>query len=164
MNPNQKQNAVQAILGEYEKTIVELQHVIQDMSADDLAYIVDHETQDSDCKSIQTVLAHVVSAGYSYCIYIKTFKNILEERPTKKIRLSSAEYIQDLDNVIAFTRNAFLTIYDHELEVYDQDKKVLTSWKQTYDIEQMMEHAIVHVLRHRRQIEKFKTIVSNRQI
>jgi hypothetical protein len=32
---------------------------------------------------------------------------------------------------------------------------LLTGWGQHYDIEQMMEHAIVHVLRHRRQVEKF---------
>lgn len=29
-----------------------------------------------------------------------------------------------------------------------------TSWQVTYDLEQMLEHAIVHVMRHRRQIEK----------
>jgi uncharacterized damage-inducible protein DinB len=28
-------------------------------------------------------------------------------------------------------------------------------WGVVYDLEQMLEHAIVHVLRHRRQIEKF---------
>ena len=27
---------------------------------------------------------------------------------------------------------------------------------QSYDAEQLLEHAIVHILRHRRQIEKFK--------
>jgi hypothetical protein len=30
-----------------------------------------------------------------------------------------------------------------------------TAWGQVYDFEQFMEHAIVHVLRHRRQIERF---------
>jgi hypothetical protein len=33
---------------------------------------------------------------------------------------------------------------------------MMTSWGQLYDIEQLMEHAIVHVLRHRRQIEQYK--------
>ena len=28
-------------------------------------------------------------------------------------------------------------------------------WRQQYDVEQLFEHAIVHVLRHRRQIERF---------
>jgi hypothetical protein len=30
-----------------------------------------------------------------------------------------------------------------------------THWGQTYDLEQLLEHAIVHILRHRRQIERF---------
>ncbi len=31
--------------------------------------------------------------------------------------------------------------------------KVTTRWQTEYDIEQMLEHAIVHILRHRRQVE-----------
>jgi hypothetical protein len=30
-----------------------------------------------------------------------------------------------------------------------------TGWGVTYNLEQLLEHAIVHLLRHRRQIEKF---------
>lgn len=30
-----------------------------------------------------------------------------------------------------------------------------TGWEVTYNLEQLLEHAIVHLLRHRRQIEKF---------
>jgi uncharacterized damage-inducible protein DinB len=32
---------------------------------------------------------------------------------------------------------------------------IRSGWGVTYDAEQLLEHAIVHVLRHRRQIEKF---------
>jgi hypothetical protein len=32
---------------------------------------------------------------------------------------------------------------------------IRSSWGVVYDLEQLLEHAIVHVLRHRRQIEKF---------
>jgi hypothetical protein len=33
--------------------------------------------------------------------------------------------------------------------------KIISRYGPTYDIEQLLEHAIVHILRHRRQIEKF---------
>jgi len=33
--------------------------------------------------------------------------------------------------------------------------KMQVRWGPTYDFEQLFEHAIVHVLRHRRQIERF---------
>ena len=34
-----------------------------------------------------------------------------------------------------------------------------SGWSVTYDLEQLLEHAIVHVLRHRRQIEKFLLLI-----
>ena len=35
------------------------------------------------------------------------------------------------------------------------DTKMQVRWGPTYDFEQLFEHAIVHVLRHRRQIDRF---------
>lgn len=160
---NKNQNAVNALLAEYTKTIIELQQTIRDIPETDLAYIVDPDTQNPDCKSIQTVLAHVVSSGISYCVYIRNHRNIPGSRPEKTNRVSVSEYIKDLDNVIQYTNVTFADIYDNELEEYDNTKKMMTSWQQCYDIEQLMEHAIVHILRHRRQIEKFKTLLNNTQ-
>ena len=54
----------------------------------------------------------------------------------------------------------FSEINDDELEQFDDALKIKTGWGQLYDIEQLTEHAIVHILRHRRQIEKFKIILS----
>jgi uncharacterized damage-inducible protein DinB len=153
---SKNQNAVNAILSEYQKAILELQSVIQNISDEDLAFIIDSETNNSDCKSIQTILAHVVSSGYSYCIYIRKLKNENIVRPEKINRKSISEYKKDLDDVLKFTYDTFSTISDNDLEKFDESEKMKTSWNQLYDIEQMMEHAIVHVLRHRRQIENFK--------
>ncbi|HEY5122872.1 MAG TPA: hypothetical protein VIK14_03975, partial [Ignavibacteria bacterium] len=47
-------------------------------------------------------------------------------------------------------KNTNLTI-----EQTDNSKKMNVGWGQQYDIEQLLEHAIVHILRHRRQIENF---------
>jgi len=32
---------------------------------------------------------------------------------------------------------------------------MIVRWGPQYDLEQLLEHAVVHILRHRRQIEKF---------
>ena len=48
---------------------------------------------------------------------------------------------------------------DLPLEIFEQKGKMLMSWGQYYDIEQLFEHAIVHILRHRRQIERFLIIL-----
>lgn len=157
MIANKNKNAVNAILSEYQKAILELQSVILNISDEDLAFVIDPKTNNSDCRSIQTILAHVVSSGYSYCIYIRKLKNENIVRPEKINRKSVFEYKKDLDDVLKFTYDTFSSISDNDLEKFDESEKMRTSWNQLYDIEQMMEHAIVHVLRHRRQIENFKT-------
>ena len=53
-----------------------------------------------------------------------------------------------------FSENALSNLLNktnEEIEVY----LIKSRWSVIYDVEQLMEHAIVHILRHRRQIEKF---------
>ena len=63
--------AIGAILDEYEKALTELENVISNISYEDLTVIVDHKTEDADCKSIQAILTHVIKAGYGYVIEIR---------------------------------------------------------------------------------------------
>ena len=162
MNELKRDGAIGALLSEYEKAILELQNVISDVTTSELTSIVDNSTSDPDCRSIQTVLTHVVRSGYSYCIYIRDHLKIKNDKIREDIiRWSVAEYKQDLDQVLEFTRVTFAGIRNDELEQYDNAKKIKTSWGQFYDLEQLFEHAIVHILRHRRQIERFKKILKN---
>ncbi|HEU4789737.1 MAG TPA: DinB family protein [Flavobacterium sp.] len=154
---NKSKNAVNALLSEYRKVIMELQNVIQNISDEKLVLAITPETNNEDCKSIQTILAHVVNSGYAYCVYIRNLRDATIKRPKKEIRKSVEEYKEDLNNVLLYTYETFDTIYDNDLENFNESKKIKTSWGQIYDIEQLFEHAIVHVLRHRRQIENFKT-------
>lgn len=152
----QKRNGVLALLAEYEKAIHELQATIEDITVADLITIRDEMTANPDCQSIQTILNHVISSGYSYCIYIQNLRDKEAKRPERKLRFSISEYKNDLDILIDFTKITFASIYDEQLEEFDNSNKIKTTWGQLYDIEQLMEHAIVHILRHRRQIEQFK--------
>lgn len=155
MDKQYRKGAVGGLLDEYEKVINELKTVIENVSPSQLITIVDNDTTDPCCRSIQTVLTHVVSSGYSYAVYIRHLKQSEGKRPDEILRLHSADYQKELDAVFEYTCNTFDRIKDDELEEFDNEKKIHTSWGQQYDIEQMMEHAIVHVLRHRRQIERF---------
>ena len=159
MESIKKQNAVFAFLEEYKKAIKELQYIITDVNEVELLKIVDTITSNSECRSIQTILTHVINSGYSYCVYIQNHRNIGSKRPEQKLRLATFEYLNDLDKVLEFTNQTFSAIYDNELEEFNNSKKIITKWCQYYDIEQMMEHAIVHILRHRRQIGNFKKII-----
>lgn len=144
-----------ALLDEYEKALDELQYLIKDLSVEQLTSIVDRKTTDADCVSIQSILSHIVRAGHNYVIVIR--KNKGEDLAYRKsVFLESASaYEQALKHLMQYTEQLFADYPKLVLEQNEVDKKILVSWGQRYDVEQLMEHAIVHILRHRRQIERF---------
>jgi hypothetical protein len=151
-----RQGAVGALLDIYEQAISDLKKAIEDIPDNALTIITDSQTTDENCKSIQAILSHVVSSGYGYATSIHNLKENNIPRPGKTFHVTIKEYIQDLTNVFAYTENIFKEIKDNELEQFDNSLKIKTGWGQWYDIEQMTEHAIVHILRHKRQIDKIK--------
>ena len=58
--------AIGALLDEYERAVEELIKLLDDINEEELVTIADQETVSSCCKSIQTILSHVVNAGYWY--------------------------------------------------------------------------------------------------
>lgn len=152
-----RQGAVGALLDIYEQAISDLKDVIKNIPDNALIKIIDEKTTNEDCKSIQTILSHVVSSGYSYATSIYNLKSHNAKRPEKIYHLTIGEYLNDLTNVFIFTESVFKEINDDALEQFDDSLKIKTGWGQLYDIEQITEHAIVHILRHKRQIEKIKS-------
>lgn len=155
MGSFRENGAIGALLDEYEKSILELQRIIQNISFEELTTIADELTKDPDCKSIQTVLSHVISSGYGYAIIIR--KTLGENIDYKDglIFNSVAEYQDELLKMFYYNVQLFEDYPNIQLEEYKNEHKILVRWGQRYDIDQLMEHAIVHVLRHRRQIQKF---------
>jgi len=151
-----RQGAVGALLDIYEQAISDLKKVIEEIPDDALTIITDAQTTDENCKSIQAILSHVVNAGYGYATSIHNLYGNNVTRPAKTFHVTVKEYIQDLTNVLAYTENIFKEIKDDELEQFDKSLKIKAGWGQSYDIEQITEHAIVHILRHKRQIDKIK--------
>lgn len=150
--------AVIALLDIYKNTLVHLKESIASVSTENLTKIIDVNTSDDNCRSLQTILAHVVNSGYSYAISIYNSKGNNEIRPAKLFHSKVTSFQHDLDKMFAYTVFVFEDIYDADLEIYEEVNKMKTGWGQYYDIEQLMEHAIVHVLRHQRQIN---TVLKN---
>jgi hypothetical protein len=148
--------AIGALLDEYERAIDDLKFVLIDVTNEDLTTIVDAETTDEDCRSIQTIMGHVVRSSFGYAAYI--YKHLGEKYDfrTTVLRSTSQEYCDDIDAAFQFNVALFEKYPNLNLEELDNDKKILTRWGQIFDYDQLLEHAIVHILRHRRQIERFK--------
>jgi uncharacterized damage-inducible protein DinB len=147
-----RKGGVGAMMDEYERAAGELTRVVESLSDDDYSRIVDPHTTDEDCRSAQTMMSHVVGAGYGYANYLRRALAMpgvrYERRP-----LSRAESLAHLETMLAYT----IETLDGRWEMTDEDMQatlVRTRWGSNYDMEQMLEHAIVHILRHRRQIER----------
>ena len=63
--------AIAALLDEYERAIKDLKDVLKTIEPAELTTIVDDKTMDEYCRSIQTILSHVVRSGYGYSIYVR---------------------------------------------------------------------------------------------
>lgn len=153
--------AIGALLDEYEKSVNELKNVIASLSTSELTRIVDKETKDDDCRSIQTILSHVVESGYTYVIEIRKSLGESVNYMSKDLLASVNEYAIALEKMFAYNEKLFEDYPDIKLEEFDSSNKFIVRWGQIYDVEQMYEHAIVHILRHRRQIERFKLKLAN---
>ena len=155
MKQYRNNGAIGALLDEYENAIQALQAVTKTISQEELITIVDPTTNDEDCKSIQTILTHVVRSGYWYTQEIRKSQGEALGPPRHQVFDTIEQYIKALDGLMTANIQLFEDYPTIPLETLGTDGKMLVSWKQHYDVEQLMEHAIVHILRHRRQIERF---------
>jgi len=141
-------------MDEYERAIEELKVLLQTIDTATFTRILDAQTKDNDCRSVQTITNHVVRSGYGYANYIrKYFKEDFTERKTNYQLLTSEAASTELDHVLKYTEATLSNKWNlSQSKLYKT--MIHTTWGQNYDIDQLMEHAIVHILRHRRQIEK----------
>ena len=143
-----------ALLDIYEQAISDFKNAVQHIPDTALFKIIKTPVIDKNCESIQAILTHVVYAGFGYANSINQLKFPESRRPEKKFNLTIKEYLEDLTNVFVYTENIFNEIEEDELQQHNNVLKIKTGWGQLYDTEQLMEHAIVHLLRHQLQLEK----------
>jgi len=148
-----RKGAVGAMMDEYERAAFELREIVQNISGEEFTRIADAETEDEDCRSIQTIISHVVRAGYGYANYIRE-QFSRDAKPFEPRQIAHHEIGDEIDKMLDYTTQTL----DGKWEMSDDEIceiKINSRWGEAYNLEQMLEHAIVHVLRHRRQIEKF---------
>jgi len=143
-----------ALLYEYKKAIDELMQVITPLTREEIIRARDNVTSDPNCISIQTILSHLVYAGYAYIVFIENHAGQTAERQPKLYFETAGDYIKALNDLFDYSLKVFTDHPSLPLHEEDNKKKIVTNWGQEFDIEQMMEHAIVHILKHRRQIQR----------
>lgn len=153
-----RKGPIGAILDEYEKALGEMKEILSKFEPDQYKVIVDSETKDENCRSVYTIMKHVCRAGLGYATSI--LEEVLEkpfELPTLQLD-ELAQVNGSLDKVFKFNEETLSNFYSiQDDEIYERRFK--SHWGEDYGLEQMLEHAIVHILRHRRQLEKFYLIL-----
>ncbi len=145
-----RQGATGALTDEYERAIMELRTLLLGISETEFIAIK-NTLLSENFQSIRNIISHVVRSGYSYANYIRN--RFGEEVFKNEVRIESiGDAINNLEYMFLYTLE---TLRNKDHLTYNDLMKTLikTSWT-TYDLEALMEHAIVHILRHRLQIQK----------
>jgi len=144
--------AIGAMTDEYEKALNELKALLQNLS-DETFTEIKNSSVEEDFQSARNITIHVVRSGYNYANYIrKRFGNQVLRHEIKIDNINEA--ITELDKMFQCTVDTFEDKWLLTDEVL-LSTIIKTSWS-TYDLEAIIEHAIVHILRHRLQIEKLR--------
>ena len=147
-----RKGSVGALMDEYERMTAELVRLLESISDSDYNKVIDPDTPDEDCRSTATIMRHVIRAGHGYAGYMRDAWGI-DRKGRWDQSVTRTEAIAGLRTMIDY----MIETLDGRWELSEKEQsemKMLTRWGQTYDFEQLFEHAIVHVMRHRRQIQR----------
>lgn len=142
-----------ALMDEYARAAEDFCSTVEALPHD--LFVRERESDDPETASIQAVCAHVVGSAFGYAIYIRIARELPRlERPSLEALTAStpAEVRPFLATAIRWTEEAVDgLVADDSLA----GLRFEVRWGPTYDPEMLVEHAIVHLLRHRRQITRW---------
>jgi uncharacterized damage-inducible protein DinB len=141
-----------ALLDEYARTAEDFCRTVEDLPED--GFQMEREGPEPDTVSLRAICSHVALCAWGYAGYIRTARGLPRIPPP---------YDKDAVTTPASLRPLLATALRHTeatVEGCPTDEgldalRFQVRWGPTYDPEMILEHAIVHLLRHRRQIERW---------
>lgn len=148
-----RQGATGALMDEYERAVGELAFILEAISDDNYTHVRDTATSDDNCRSIQTIVTHVIGAGYGYAGMLRASWGVshIARGHDSVGKTEASTRLKEMLEYMCETLDGRWQLSEEEAN----SLRVRARWGPVYDFEQLFEHAIVHVLRHRRQIERF---------
>jgi len=145
-----RKGAIGALTDEYEKALAELKTLLVKIPDDQFLHVYNKDV-DIDFQSVRNMVLHITHSGFGYANYIR--KRFGNSYVIPEIEIKGTEQgIAKLDEMFEYTVETFEDKWN--LTYGDLMKTIIKTSLTTYDLEALIEHAIVHVLRHRLQIEK----------
>ena len=139
-----------ALVDEYERALLDLARTIHPIKQKEFVSVLDEVTKDQHCRSVQRIMEHVINSGYEDADYVRRQFNKSISPPPKNLPVDALDAIRQLETLMIYMLESFENRWEM---IHEEIEKTIikASWG-NYNLEQFMEHAIVHVLRHRRQI------------
>jgi len=152
---SKRQGALGALMDLYEQEAELFFETLNKVPETEWGTIKDAETEDDDCRSIQSICEHLVGAAKYYIELLKKGENADYEigKTTTALR-HKKDFEPAFRGALALQSQCFegrWNMNDKEIESI----KIKTGWGSILDPDSLMEHAILHVMRHHRQILKF---------
>src|SRR5262245_7546896 len=97
-----RNGAIGALMDEYERAALELKTLVNEIPPADFERVIDNQTSDDDCRSVQTIISHVVTAGYGYADYIRYLFSISSARPAIKL-LDQNDAMKQIEIMLDYT-------------------------------------------------------------
>ena len=139
-----------ALLDEYARAGEELCKLVETFDAG--AFQETRESDASDTWTISRICRHVCEAGRSYALCIRHARGMDEVQDLGDIVIKTpADFRSEFAKVVRLTADAVSGMEDADLA----QLRFPVRWGPEHNPEMLLEHAIVHVLRHRRQLERW---------
>lgn len=146
-----------ALMDEYARAAGDFCRVLEGF--DSHGFERERPSSDPDTRSPRAIALHVCGAARRYADYIRkarslAFANRHLADPSAILEPAGARRL--LREALRYTESALDGFYDAD---YDANRALefTVRWGPRYDPEMLLEHAIVHLLRHRRQLERWNS-------
>jgi len=141
-----------ALMDEYARAAGELCAVIEAIPVD--RFERERPDLEIEHRSIRQVITHVARAAYGYASHLRKAQDLPRETLGPIETATPAELRPHLAAALRYTERSIQSLYAADEATYSA-LRFEVPWGPTYDPEMLLEHAIVHLLRHRRQIERW---------
>lgn len=137
---------------EYQRATEDFSQVIREMNPSMYDAPLNLNAGDSELVSIGDIVLHVVGSAFSYACYAREAFGMEFKRWGDK-PVAQADVPDVLRRMIEYTYVSLDGKWDLTGEEVEEIRTPVR-WNTDYNLEILLEHAIVHILRHRRQIER----------
>lgn len=142
-----------ALLDEYARAAEDFCRTVEALPED--RFRAERDSPDPETVSLAAVCGHVAVAAWNYGDYIRIARGLPRiPRPYEKDAVTAPSTLRPL--LATALRHTEATVEGCPTDQTGLDAlRFQVRWGPTYDPEMLLEHAIVHLLRHRRQIERW---------